>query len=97
MALTDAEITQKLYLADTFRHGDRRVRLLFLLPESLWRPLKVSWWRGKEASIIGGDERGNYILRHCDGSVRLWDHAQGADEVLASSVRAFLNGLTREA
>ncbi len=48
---------------------------------------------GKEASIIGGDERGNYILRHSDGSVRLWDHARGADEVLAPSVRAFLEGM----
>jgi hypothetical protein len=97
MALREAEIRAKLCLADTFRHGDRRVRVLFLLPESLWRPLEASWWRGKEASIIAGDERGNYILRHCDGSVRLWDHARGADEVLASSVRAFLNGLTRDA
>ena len=96
MALTAADISTKLYLANRFPHGDRSIRLLFLLPESLWRPLEASWWRGKEASIIAGDEQGNYILRHCDGSVRLWDHARGADEVLASSVNEFLAGLTRE-
>ncbi len=71
MALTEAEITAKLYLADTFRFGERRIRVLFLLPETLWRPLRASWWTGKEVSIIGGDENGNYILRHSDGSVRL--------------------------
>ena len=97
MVLTEADIRAKLNRADTFRHGDRRVRVLFLLPETLWRPLAASWWRGKEAYIIGGDERGNYILRHCDGSVRFWDHARGTDEVLASSVREFLNGLTPDA
>ena len=97
MTQTAADISAKLYLADTFRRGDRHIRLLFLLPESLWRPLKVSWWHGKEVSIIAGDEQGNYLLRHCDGSVRLWDHAHATDEVLASSVREFLAGLTREA
>lgn len=96
MALTAAHVAGKLYLGDTFRHGGRRVRILFLLPESLWRPLEAPWWRGKEACVIAGDESGNYVLRHCDGSVRLWDHARGADEVLAGSVRAFLAGLTRD-
>ena len=90
MTLTEKEIFNHLYVANTFHHGERSFRLVFLLPESLWRPLKASWWRGKEVSIIGGDERGNYVLRHCDGSVRLWDHERGTDEVLASSVRGFL-------
>ena len=71
--------------------------MLFLLPQALWRPLRVAWWTGKESSIIGGDDRGNYILRHCDGTVRLWDHARGADEVVARSVREFLDGLTPSA
>jgi hypothetical protein len=93
MDLTEAAIRSKLLLADTFRVGERPIRVLFLLPKSLWRPLEVSWWRGKESSIIGGDTSGNYILRHCDGSVRLWDHERGADEVLAPSVRAFFHGL----
>ena len=91
--LTEAEIRTRLYLADTFPAGERTIRVLFLLPEGLWRPLRASWWRGKEVSIIGGDENGNYILRHSDGSVRLWDHERGSDEVLAPSVRSFLSGL----
>ena len=81
------EIAARLLRADTFPAGDRRLRVLFLLPITLWRPLGASWWNGKEAYIIGGDEQGNYILRHCDGSVRLWNHARGKDEVLAPSVR----------
>jgi hypothetical protein len=95
MALTEADITRDLNLNDTFVHGERSIRLVFLLPETLWRPLRASWWRGKEVSIIGGDEAGNYLLRHCDGSVRLWDHARNADEVLAPSVREFLARLRR--
>jgi hypothetical protein len=95
MALTEADISAKLYLANTFRAGAREIRLMFLLPESLWRPLRATWWKGKEASIIGGDEQGNYVLRHCDGTVRLWDHARATDEILAPSLRAFLDQLRR--
>jgi hypothetical protein len=93
MALTEAEISTKLYLANTFRSGGREIRLVFLLPESLWRPLKARWWKGKEVSIIGGDEDGNYILRHSDGTVRFWDHGRGTDLTLAPSVRSFLDQL----
>jgi hypothetical protein len=94
MALTEAEIRTKLYLASTFRSGAREIRLLFLLPESLWRPLDARWWKGKEVCIIGGDEDGNYVLRHCDGTVRFWDHGRGSDETVAPSVRSFLDQLT---
>ena len=93
MALTESDISKRLYLADTFHTGAREIRLVFMIPETLWRPLKAPWWTGKEVSIIGGDEQGNYVLRHCDGSVRLWDHARGADEILAPSVRSFLEQL----
>lgn len=93
MDLTEEQIAAKLYLTDTFVAGDRQLRVVFLLPSTLWRPLRASWWTGKEACIIGGDEQGNYILRHCDGTVRLWDHARGKDELLTPSVRAFLSGL----
>jgi hypothetical protein len=94
MTLTEADISKKLYLANTFRAGPHEIRLLFLLPETLWRPLKARWWTGKEASIIGGDEHGNYVLRHCDGSVRFWEHSRGADEILAPSVRSFFDQLS---
>jgi hypothetical protein len=93
MALTEADIARKLFPADMVHGGGRRVRVMFLLPESLWRPIKASWWKGKESYLIGGDEHGNYILRHCDGTVRLWDHSHGVDEVLAPSVRTFVDGL----
>jgi hypothetical protein len=88
--LTEADITSKLYLAKNILLAGREIRVMFLLPESLWRPLKAKWWKGKEASIIGGDESGNYVLRCSDGSVRLWDHSKRKDEPVASNVRAFL-------
>jgi hypothetical protein len=93
MKLTEQQITTQLLRANVFHHGDRHVHLLFLLPSTLWRPLRAPWWTGKEAYIIGGDEQGNYVLRHSDGSVRLWDHARAQDEVLAPSVRSFFAGL----
>lgn len=95
MELTIEDISRKLLFADRFVMGDRVLRILFLIPSGQWRPLEASWWKGKEVCIIGGDEDGNYLLRHCDGSVRLWEHARRADHVLAPSVRAFLSGLSR--
>ena len=83
----------QLPLRSVFRKGESSFHVLFLLPEALWRPLKVSWWTGKEVCIIGGDPDGNYFLRHCDGTVRFWHHAKRADEVLAPSVRSFLSSL----
>ena len=93
MAFTEADICNKLLLSDTFRAGSREIHVVFLLPQTMWRPLSVRWWKGKQVSLIGGDEDGNYILRHPDGSVRLWDHARAVDEVLAPSVRSFFDGL----
>ena len=97
MALTEAEITARLYLAKNVIVAGREIRVMFLLPESLWRPLKAKWWKGKEASIIGGDENGNYVLRCSDGSVRLYDHSRGSDEHVAPSVGAFLEKLQPKA
>lgn len=93
MTLTEAEITSRLYLAKNIVLAGREIRVMFLLPESLWRPLKAKWWKGKEASIIGGDESGNYVLRCSDGSVRLWDHTKARDEPVASNIRSFLEML----
>lgn len=77
----------------TFRSGEHELPVLFLLPESIWRPLKVAWWTGKEVCVIGGDPNGNYFLRSADGSVRYWNHSAGRAEVLAASVREFLSSL----
>ena len=40
--------------------------------------------------------RAGYLLRHSDGTVRIWEHTRTSDEVLASSVRAFLDSLKPE-
>jgi hypothetical protein len=65
----------------TFAIGrDRELKIAFLIRDADWLPLKAPWWRGKEVYIIGADLDGNFILRHCDGSVRLWDHSKQTDE-----------------
>jgi hypothetical protein len=82
-----------LPLKHLFHKGDTTLQVVFLLPHGLWRPLRVSWWTGKEVCIIGGDVDGNYFLRHSDGSVRLWRHSEGREDMLAPSVRAFVSSL----
>jgi hypothetical protein len=80
-----------LSLRRRIRVGERHVELALLLRSEDWRPLKADWWRGKEVSVIGADLHGNFFLRHCDGSVRYWDHAEGDDTVVAASVREFVS------
>ncbi|MDH2381615.1 hypothetical protein [Bradyrhizobium sp. CER78] len=72
---------------------DREIKIAFLIRGDDWLPLRAPWWRGKDVSIIGADLDGNFILRHCDGSVRLWDHSEHADEILASGVVDFCKRL----
>ena len=74
----------------TFRHGPHNIEIAALVRVADWRPLQAPWWRGKEVSVIGVDLEGNFILGHCDGSVRYWQHSLQADTVLASSVDEFL-------
>lgn len=74
----------------------RWVAIAVLLREADWSPLDAPWWRGKEVSVIGVEENGNFFLRHCDGSVRYWDHRTQLDTIVAPSVRAFA-GLIVEA
>ncbi len=64
-----------------------------LVREEDWKPLKADWWKGKEVYLIGADLNGNFFLRHCDGSVRYWDHKLQADLVIAQSVRNFAAGI----
>jgi hypothetical protein len=90
--LTEGEIYARQFSGALFRAGDRTIRVVLLLPESAWRPLRAQWWTKKEASIIGGDEAGNYILRLSDGSVQLWDHLAQETVLLAPSVRKFVDG-----
>jgi hypothetical protein len=80
---------RELYLRRRFPRGDTPIVIACLIREDDWRPLEAPWWRGKEVCIIGADLGGNFLLRHCDGTVRYWIHRTQTDEVLASSVRAF--------
>jgi hypothetical protein len=77
----------------TFPFGDRNLVVACLIRKGNWRPLKAPWWSKKEACIIGSDLDGNFFLRHCDGSVRYWDHKAQADTIIARSVREFLSKL----
>jgi hypothetical protein len=86
----------QLPVRNTFRDGDTSIAVAFLLRAPDWRPLKASWWRGKEACIVGADYNGNFFLRHCDGTVRYWDHAADSDKVLALSVEDFVAQLQCE-
>lgn len=72
-----------------FIHAERTIILACLIREDDWRPLKTDWWKGKEVCVIGADLDGNFILRHCDGSVRLWEHKHQRDTVISPSVRDF--------
>src|SRR5262249_26257484 len=79
---------------NTIQYGERTLIVACLIRKTDWRPLKAPWWRQKEASIIGVDLDGNFFLRHCDGSVRYWDHKRQSDSVIAASVQDFLRQLT---
>lgn len=83
----------QLSLRRRVRVGAREVEVALLVRTRDWRPVRAAWWRGKEASVIGADLRGNFFLRHCDGSVRYSDHALGTDMIIAPSVREFVSSL----
>lgn len=78
----------------TFQHDGASWQVACLIRQEDWRPLQAPWWRGKAVDLIGADTNGNFILRHCDGSVRRWQHQLQQDEVLAPSVQAFLRCLS---
>ena len=80
----------RLYAQRIFRYKGRTMTIALLVREADWSPVLAPWWRGKEACIIGADLDGNFFLRHCDGSVRFWDHRLQADIVIAPSVREFV-------
>ena len=84
---------RELYLRRRFPRGTTHIVIACLIREDDWRPLVAHWWRGKEVCIIGADLEGNFLLRHCDGTVRYWDHRTQTDEVLAPGVRAFAEKL----
>jgi hypothetical protein len=83
----------RLWERRTFQAADRTLVVACLIRTADRRPLDAPWWRKKEASIIGADLDGNFFLRHCDGSVRYWDHKTQSDQILAPSVRDFIDRL----
>jgi hypothetical protein len=84
---------RQLCLRRRYLHGDRLIEIAVLIRSIDWRPLRVHWWHGKEVCIIGADLDGNFLLRHCDGSVRYWDHRSSTDTIVAPSVKAFVGGI----
>ncbi len=84
---------RRLWPRHTFWHGERKIIIACLIREADWRPLDAPWWRGKEVCIIGADLDGNFLLRHCDGTVRHWDHRLKTDVVIAPSIRDFVANL----
>lgn len=81
---------RNLGVCHTIRFGERTLTIACLVRERDWRPLKAPWWRQKESCIIGVDLEGNFFLRHCDGSIRYWDHKTQSDSLMARSVRDFV-------
>lgn len=84
-----------LPVRNTFCDSRGDIPVAFLLRAADWRPLNAPWWRGKEVCIVGADYNGNFFLRHCDSSVRYWDHAAQTDRMLAPGVREFVALLTK--
>src|SRR5512133_1953961 len=80
----------------TVQIGERRIQITCLVRMADWYPLNAPWWRGKEVYVIGADTDGNFFLRHCDGSIRYWDHRLQRDETVAKSVREFADLITDE-
>ena len=80
-----------LGIRNSFQHGGRTITIVSLVRAADMRPLTAPWWRGKEVCIVGADLLGNFFLRHCDGSIRYWDHSKQSDVVVASSERDFVS------
>jgi hypothetical protein len=78
----------------TIRHSPQDIVLAVLLRSEDWRPIDAPWWKGKEASIIGADLKGNFLLRHCSGAVHYWDHHSQQDTVIAKSIGDLVDMLT---
>ena len=83
-----------LWLRNTYLSDAKKIIVACLIRDEDTRPLTAPWWKGKEVYLIGVDLDGNFLLRHCDGSVRYWNHETQSEQIIASSVREFVSGLT---
>ena len=70
-----------------------QVELVLLVHPSGWRPLIAEWWTEKEATLIGADTAGNFILRLSSGAVGYWSHVDADLKTISPSVRDFLTSI----
>jgi hypothetical protein len=80
------KVVRELGWRNKIRCGERVLQIVCLVRQKDWRPLQAEWRKGKEVCVMGADLNGNFFLKHCDGSVRLWDHSSKSDQIVARSV-----------
>ncbi len=85
---------EDIWLKRKIEISERIITVALLLPESGWRIVTAPWWKGKQASIIGVDYSGNFILVLSGGRVALWDHSIQQTIDIATSVKGFVSMLT---
>lgn len=85
---------ENLWFRNTYLYGATKIVLACLIRDEDTRPLKAPWWKGKEVYLIGVDLDGNFVLRHCDGSVRYWRHETQSEKTISPSVREFVSRLS---
>ncbi|MGN7437244.1 MAG: hypothetical protein ACTHOO_01275 [Alcanivorax sp.] len=96
MAMINADLEKAvklLPLNDTFALEDRKAQIVAIMPDM--RPLDAPWWTGKEVYLIAVDVDGNFFLRHCDGSVRYWDHKTQTDVTVSKSLKEFVKLISK--
>ncbi|WP_444913273.1 hypothetical protein [Microbulbifer sp. PAAF003] len=74
----------------TINFSGKQIKLACLLREEDRRPLQADWWKGKQSTLIGVDDNGNFLLRHCGGYIFYWCHQAQFEEVIAKSEGEFL-------
>ena len=81
------KVLSNIRFTNIVEFDDYCCKIISVLPDS--PPLKAEWWSGKEVHIIAIDIDGNFFLRHCDGSVRYWNHIKANDIVAFRSIKDF--------
>lgn len=76
--------------------NDREIVVAILLNEDKWQIINAPWWKRKQASIIGADYSGNFILRLSNGAVCLWDHSLEDTIEISNSVKGFVSMLEKD-
>jgi len=84
---------KNLGLKRKYTHDGVDYIILLLVRDCDQRPLSAPWWRGKSATIIGGDINGNFFISHCSGKLLYWNHSTQNSVVIANSLKDFLSGL----